>query len=187
MPPALPLTEGLRDPSLSTTVVRSNRRPAVARAIQQVRTLTGFSALTTATQSVLLEPGTVPDGSTVTRLVGSFQLEYLPAAGSAARALIVLGLAVTDSPGTVDVALPNSQPTIWLGWWYQPLMLNLRGSAGTTQVPTERVVDFDVHGQRITSETSGMQLRLFGRLVSTITAGTAAVRIGLTQFYKLPV
>lgn len=158
----------------------------MARTISQLRSITGFSALTTTTQHTAIEPGTLPDGTTLIRTLGQCQFEYLPVAGSAARALFAVGLGVTDSPGTVDVALPNTQPDIWLWWFYQPLTLNLRGSSGNTQVPTDRYVQYDVAGQRITTPSTGKQLHLFGRLVSPITAGTAAVRISVTQFYKLP-
>lgn len=159
----------------------------MARAIQQSRGLTGFSALTTTTQDLTVTPAGLPDGSTVTRVTGSATLEYMPAAGSAARALIVLGLAVIDDAVTLDVALPNSNPDVWLGWWYQPLLLGHGGSDGTALLARDLVINFDLHGQRILTPSAGVHLRFFSRLVSPITAGTASIRIGLVEFYKLPV
>lgn len=158
----------------------------MARAIQQSRSLTGFSALTTTTQDLTVTPSGLPDGSTVTRVVGNTVLEYMPAAGSAERALIVVGLAVIDDAVTLDVALPNSNPDVWLWWWYQPLLLNHGGSAGTTLIARDLSVPFDVHGQRILTPSAGVHLRFFSRLVSPITAGTASIRIGLVSFFKLP-
>lgn len=158
----------------------------MARAIQQVRNLTELNALDTTTDSRVLTPSDVPDNSTITRLVGNLYLEYIPASGSAARALIAIGLGVTDDAGAVDVALPNSHPDIWLGWWYQPLLLRTGGSSGLIQKPTSQNLPFDLHGQRVVNETTGMQLRLFARLVAAIGAGAISVKIGLTHFYKLP-
>lgn len=158
----------------------------MARAILQSRNLTGFTALTTTTQVLTLTPGNVPDGSTLTRLVGSFTLEYLPAAGSAVRAWISVGLAVIDDTAVVDVALPNSHPDVWLGWWSQPVLLGHGGSDGTALLASDMRVDFDLHGQRILTPSAGIHLRLFSRLVQSINAGTASVRIGLAEFYKLP-
>lgn len=158
----------------------------MARTISQSRLLTGFSALTTTTQALAISPGSLPDGATLTRTLGQVQLEYLPAAGSAARALIVLGLAVTDDVASLDVALPNSQPEVWVWWYYAPLTLDLRGSSGAVQVPTFRYLDYDVSGQRITNTSAGKRLYVLSRLVSPISAGVAAIRLSATQFYKLP-
>lgn len=159
----------------------------MARPIQQSRILTGFSALTTTTQVLTVSPAGLPDAATITRTIGSLVLEYMPTAGSADRALFAIGLAVVDGAEVVDVALPNSHPDVWLGWWYQPLLLNHGGSAGTTQIARDLTLDFDLHGQRILTPSADVDLRFYARLVSAIGAGTASVRIGMAQFYKLPV
>jgi hypothetical protein len=159
----------------------------VARPIQQSRNLTGFSALTTTTQALTITPAGLPDGATVTRVVGQTVLEYMPAAGSADRALIVVGLGVVNAATVLDVALPNANPDIWLWWWYQPLLLNFGGSSGLVQQARDLSIPFDVHGQRILTPSSGVHLRFFSRLVSPISAGVASIRIGTVQFYKLPV
>lgn len=158
----------------------------MARAILQSRILQGFGALTTTTQAETLTPANVPDGATITRARGRIVFEYMPASGSADRALIVMGLAVVDPAEILDVALPNSHPDIWLGWWYQPLLLGHGGSAGTTQLPTDLNLDYDVHGQRVLTPTSGPTLRAFARLVGAVGAGTVSIRFSVIQFYKLP-
>ncbi len=158
----------------------------MARTIQQSRLLTGFSALTTTTQVLAVSPQGLPDLSTITRCLGSLVVEYLPASGSAERALFCIGLAVTDGSAVIDVAIPNTHPDVWIGWWYQPLLLNHGGSAGTTQIARDMTIPFDLHGQRISNPSADVRLRFYARLVSPINAGTASVRIGMAQFWKLP-
>lgn len=158
----------------------------MARAIRQFRGLTGIGALTTATQDLIISPGDLPDGSTITRLLGSVVLEYMPAAGSADRALVAMGIGAATDAEVIDVALPNSHPDIWLWWWYQPFLLNHGGADGTTQIARDMTIPLDVHGQRILSITTDVRLHFYARLVGAIGAGTVSVRFGLVHLYKLP-
>lgn len=161
----------------------------MARPVRQSRTHTGFAALTGVTQFLELTPSDLPAGSTLTRCVGTFATHSVPDADdSAMRILFVVGLGVTDTPATIDVSNPNTQPAIWLWWNEIAVTMQEQWIDSTTmrQVPTARYIDFDVSGQRQVDVATGKTLHLFARLFGDPLGGSHTVRLSLAEFYLLP-
>lgn len=164
----------------------------MARTPQWVRTINGFTSLTTTTQFLTLTPGSIPDFSTLTRMVGTLFFDYAPDRdpASSAAALIACGIGVFSVPAAVDPALPNSFPHIFTWWGYQVVRAGFYGTYTDGLTPGTNVVNIDVHGQRQVDSVSNSKLCIWARLVSPISGvgvtPTASLRIGLQHLYLLP-
>lgn len=164
----------------------------MARDLRWVRLINGFASLSTTTSSANLTPSTIPDFSTVTRIVGSVHFDYAPDRdpASSAAALIVAGIGVFTIPEAIDPANPNDFPSVFLWWRYQVVRAGFYGTYVDGLTPTSITVDFDVSGQRQVDSFSQSRLFIWARLVTPISGvgvtPTASIRWGLSTLYKLP-
>lgn len=154
-------------------------------------TINGFNSITTTTSFLTLSPTTIPEGATLTRIVGQMHFDFAPDPNdtSSPAALIVAALGVFSVPEAIDPANPNDFPHVFLWWRYQVVRAHQIGISGAIFTPRSTTVDLDVHGQRQMSVASSSRLRLWVKLITPLTGSStpvASLRFGLRHLYLNP-
>lgn len=161
----------------------------MARLFQWHRVLTGFSTLSTTTSSLAISSASLPDFTTITRVVGNVMFDYAPDRdpASTSAALMVFGLGTFSVPSAVDVANPDQLAVGWLYWRYQVVRAGFYGTYTDGLTPNMITVDFDVSGQRQIDSFSQTRLYIWAKTVNAIASpSVASLRVGLSVLYKLP-
>lgn len=152
----------------------------MAREILQSRTFFDQLAVGNLVTQFAVDPDNLPDGSTLTRLIGHVSVniwaDQIPQFGVS----VVAGFIVKQFDEPVDPLVPDATFNPWSWWRFDTVWPGLTDGSQTARW------EFDVRGQRIISQSTTERLFFVFRGQDFAASETVLLTTSLVGFYKLP-